>query len=70
MILGSGESSWIQIYDRKELSLLHQIDGEDDSMEFIGASMTLVENEEGQAHLWYTSSNIGSDTLEVHSAIL
>ena len=39
-------------------------------MEFIGASMTLAEDEEGQAHLWYTSSNIGSDTLEVHSAIL
>ena len=39
-------------------------------MEFIGASMTLADDDEGQAHLWYTSSNIGSDTLEVHSAIL
>ena len=39
-------------------------------MEFIGASMTLADDDQGQAHLWYTSSNIGSDTLEVHSAIL
>ena len=39
-------------------------------MEFIGASMALAEDDEGQAHLWFTSSNISSDTLEVHSAIL
>ena len=39
-------------------------------MEFIGASMDLADDDEGQAHLWFTSSNISSDTLEVHSAIL
>ena len=39
-------------------------------MEFLGASMTLAEDDEGQAHLWYTSSNMESRTLEVHSAIL